>query len=178
MISVSDNTAADLLLKSVERAGVEARLGQTDMPSTREFFVLKNPANIELLRAYRSVGLDRAARKEVLKQADAAPLSNAMVFVQGLTIATDVEWFVSAQGLCRLMAELPETWQNPGVADPADFPSVSFKGGSEPGVLNLTNQLTSKVGKMWCVSATRNRPEPLDEQMFIAMYAGMLKLPH
>lgn len=41
MISVSDNTATDLLLRVVGRAGVEARLGQTAMPSMREFFALK-----------------------------------------------------------------------------------------------------------------------------------------
>ncbi len=179
MISVSDNTATDLLLKVVGRKGVEARLGQTAMPSTREAFVLKDPANIELLRAYRSAGLDRDARREVLKKTHTLPLPNVGVFAQGKTTAQDVEWFVNAQRLCRLMAdvaELPETWQNPGIANPADFSDVSFKGGSEPGVLNFTTQITTKAGKTLCVSATWNRPEPLDESQFAAMYAGVLKL--
>lgn len=179
MISQSDNTATDLLLKAVGRAGVEARLGQTAMPSTREAFVLKDPANIELLRAYRSAGLDRDARREVLKQAATAPLPNVGLFAQGKTTAQDVEWFVSAQRLCRLLADvaaLPETQLNPGVATPGDFRSVSFKGGSEIGVINLTTQVTTKAGKTLCVSATWNRPEPVDEGQFIAMYQGLLKL--
>ncbi|GGO22396.1 serine hydrolase [Deinococcus humi] len=179
MISQSDNTATDLLLKAVGRQGVEARLGQTAMPSTREAFALKNPANIELLRAYRSAGLDRDARREVLEQATAAPLPNAGLFAQGKTVAQDVEWFVSAQRLCRLMANvasLPETQLNPGVAAPADFERVSFKGGSEIGVINLTTQVTTKAGRTLCVSATWNRPEPLEEQIFVAMYAAVLKL--
>ncbi len=179
MISISDNTATDLLLKAVGRPGVEARLGQTAMPSTREAFVLKDPANIELLRAYRSAGLDRNARREVLKKTHTLPLPNVGVFAQGKTVAQDVEWFASPQRLCRLMAdvaELPETWQNPGVANPTDFPDISFKGGSEPGVLNLTTQVTTKAGKTLCISATWNRPEPLDEEQFVAMYQGVLKL--
>ncbi|WP_029476930.1 serine hydrolase [Deinococcus frigens] len=179
MISVSDNTATDLLLKAVGRAGVEARLGQTAMPSTREAFVLKDPANIELLRAYRSAGLDRDARREVLKRADTLPLPNVGVFAQAKTTAQDVEWFASPQRLCHLLADvagLPETQLNPGLADPADFSSVSYKGGSEIGVLNLTTQVTTRAGKTLCISATWNRPEPLDEQTFFAMYQGMLKL--
>lgn len=179
MISQSDNTATDLLLKTVGRAGVEARLGQTAMPDTREFFALKNPANIELLRAYRDAGLDRDARREVLEQAATAPLPSAGIFAQGKTTAQDVEWFVSNQRLCRLMADvaaLPETQLNPGAADPSDFKNVSFKGGSEIGVINLTTQVTTKAGKTLCVSATWNRPEPLNEQQFVAMYGGVLKL--
>ena len=41
MIRESDNTATDLLLRTVGRAGVEARLGQTAMPNTREALALK-----------------------------------------------------------------------------------------------------------------------------------------
>ena len=52
------------------------------------------------------------------------------------------------------VAALKETQLNPGVADPSKFRSVSYKGGSEPGVLNLTTQVTSLTGRTYCVSAT------------------------
>ncbi|WP_034388909.1 serine hydrolase [Deinococcus sp. YIM 77859] len=178
MIRESDNTATDLLLRVVGRSGVEARLGQTAMPSTREAFALKNPANIELLRAYRSAGLDRDARRAVLAQADTAPLPNAALFVRG-PVARDVEWFVSTERLCALMgdvAALPETTLNPGVANAGDFARVSYKGGSEPGVLNLTTQVTTKTGRHLCVSATWNDARTLNETQFIALYGGVLKL--
>ena len=183
MIRDSDNTATDLLLASVGRAGVEARLGQSAMPSTREFFALKDPANVDLLRAYRSAGLNRDARRAVLAQVAALPLPNVGVFVQaaaqGRTTAQDVEWFVSTERLCALMNEvaaLPETQLNPGVAAREDFSRVSYKGGSEAGVLNLTTQVVNRAGKTYCVSATWNRPEPLNEQQFIGLYAATLKL--
>ena len=179
MISQSDNTATDLLLRTVGRAGVEARLGQSAMPGTREFFALKNPANVELLRAYRNAGLNRDARRAVLAQAAAAPLPNMGVFAPGRITAQDVEWFVSTRRLCSLMADvaaLPETQLNPGVAQPGDFARASFKGGSETGVLNLTTQVTTKAGTTYCVSATWNQPAALDESQFVALYGGVLNL--
>jgi len=102
MISVSDNTATDLLLRVLGRAGVEARLGQTAIPNTREAFALKNPANLELLRAYRAAGLNREARRTVVAQAAGAPLPAAALFTGGPR-ARDVEWFASTERLCRLM---------------------------------------------------------------------------
>ncbi|MBB6099522.1 beta-lactamase class A [Deinobacterium chartae] len=178
MIRDSDNTATDMLLNLVGRAGVEARLGQTAMPSTREAFVLKNPANFELLRAYRAAGLNREARREVLARAAAAPLPNVETFPPG-PLATDVEWFVSTERLCPLIAEvaaLPATTLNPGAADPADFARVSYKGGSEGGVLNLTTQVTTRSGRSYCVSATWNDARLLNENRFVSLYRGVLKL--
>lgn len=179
MIRDSDNTATDILLDLAGREGVEARLGQAAIPSTREFFALKNPANIELLRAYRAAGLNTPARREVLKQASTAPLPGVQDFDGSRTLARDVEWFVSTQRLCQLMgdvAALPATQANPGIASKDDFASVSYKGGSEPGVLNLTTQVTTKAGKTYCVSATWNNSAPLDENQFMGLYAGVLKL--
>ncbi|WP_245557944.1 hypothetical protein [Deinococcus apachensis] len=90
-----------------------------------------------------------------------------------------MEWFVSTERLCALMADvaaLPETTLNPGVASPADFARVSYKGGSEGGVLNLTTQLTNRAGKTYCVSATWNAARTLNDSQFIALYGGVLKL--
>lgn len=179
MIRDSDNTATDILLDLAGREGVEARLGQAAIPSTREFFALKNPANIELLRAYRAAGLNTPARREVLKQASTAPLPGVQDFDGSRTLARDVEWFVSTQRLCQLMSDvaaLPAMQANPGVASKNDFTRVSYKGGSEPGVLNLTTQVTTKAGKTYCLSATWNNSAPLDENQFMGLYAGLLKL--
>ena len=154
MVSVSDNTAADLLLKSVGRSGVEARLGEAPMLSTRELFALKNPANPALLARYRAAGSVQA-RRAVLVQAATAPLPTGAT----LTLALDAEWHVSARRLCALMnsvAPLPLTSLNPGVADPADFSRVSYKGGSDNGVLNLTTQVVNRKGETYCVSASWN----------------------
>lgn len=179
MIRDSDNTATDLLLNKVGREAVDARSGQGAMPSTREAFALKNPANIELLRAYRAAGLNTAARREVLKQAATAPLPSVSDFAEGKTLARDVEWFISTQRLCTLMndvAALSLMGINPGIANKDDFKSVSYKGGSEPGVLNLTTQVTTNAGKTYCVSATWNNAEPLNDTEMFSLYSGVLNL--
>ncbi|WP_155298923.1 serine hydrolase [Deinococcus kurensis] len=179
MISQSDNTATDLLLGVVGRAGVEARFGQRPFPSTREAFALKNPANAALLAEYRAAVLNVPARRAVLERARVAALPAASAFAGGGTLARDVEWFATPGTLCGLMTEvagLKETQLNPGVADPSKFRSVSYKGGSEPGVLNLTTQVTTLTGRTYCVSATWNAPMPLQEDAFFGLYGATLNL--
>ncbi|MBZ9714090.1 serine hydrolase [Deinococcus multiflagellatus] len=178
MISVSDNTATDLLLRAVGREGVERRLGVRVMVSTREAFILKNPANAELLRDYRAAGLNEQARRAVLARTAALPLPAPETWPDGPQ-ALDVEWFVSAPRLCALMAEvaaLPATQLNPGVAQPGTFKTVSYKGGSEPGVLNLTTQVTTAAGRTYCVAATWNHTQALDDDQFIGLYSALLDL--
>jgi hypothetical protein len=59
---------------------------------------------------------------------------------------------------------------------PSQWQQVSFKGGSEPGVLNLTTSLKAKNGKTYCVSATWNNAEAaIDETSFYILYSGILE---
>ncbi|WP_181392021.1 serine hydrolase [Deinococcus irradiatisoli] len=176
MISQSDNTAANVLLRLVGREGVGQRLGLNVVPSTRELFALKNLANKALLDAY--LGGNDEQKKAVLLQAAAAPLPPASLFAAGAVVAPQVEWFVGVQTLCGLMNEvaaLPLMQVNPGVADPSAFKAVSFKGGSEGGVLNLTTQVITQDGRTVCLSATSNDSKALDQNRFIAAYNQLLQ---
>lgn len=176
MISISDNTAADALLNIVGRGNVE-RLTARNRPflSTREAFVLKNPANNDVLGRYRKA--DAAGRAALLPELAKLPLPGVEVFAGG-PVAMDIEWFFNATELCGLMEKvqaLPLMSLNPGLANPADWQKVAFKGGSEPGVLNLTTYLVAKNGKRYCVSATWNNPQAaLDENRFFLLYSGLL----
>ncbi len=174
MVSVSDNTAADLLLRTVGRSGVEARLGEAPMLSTRELFALRNPANAALLAAYRAAATVQA-RREVILRAAAAPLPTS----GELTLALDAEWHVSARRLCTLMnsvAALPLTHLNPGVADPADFSRVSYKGGSDRGVLNLTTQVVNRKGETYCVSVSWNDTQDVALSQLAPLVQATLQL--
>jgi hypothetical protein len=52
---------------------------------------------------------------------------------------------------------------------------VAYKGGSEPGVLNLTTWLLARDGRPFCVSATWNNPQArLDESQFFLLYTSLL----
>lgn len=177
MISQSDNTATDLLLRVVGRDGVAHRLG-LDAPliSTRELFALKNPANGALLGRYLQAA--PAAKSAILQEASRAALPAAAVFASQNALAPQVEWFVSTAGLCQIMnkvAALPLTQINSGLADPTQFKTVSFKGGSEVGVLNYTTQVTTKEGRQLCISATVNSAKALDEQAVALAYGQLLQ---
>ena len=175
MISISDNTASDALINIVGRAEVE-KIAPRNRPflTTREAFVLKNPQNRQWLERYRANPAGRAA---LLPQLARLPLPDAGVFAGG-PVAIDVEWFFSTRELCALMSRvqaLPLMSLNPGLANPADWQRVAYKGGSEPGVLNLTTWLTARDGKQYCVSATWNNPQArLDENQFFLLYTGLL----
>lgn len=176
MISVSDNTATDALMHTLGREAVEAQLGERNRPllTTREAFVLKTPAHADLLARYREG--DEAARRRVLEEAAARDLPDPLSFPTEPT-ALDVEWFVSARELCALIAEvseLPLMSVNPGVADPDRWTRVAFKGGSEPGVMNLTTYLEGDAST-YCVSVTQNREDaPLEEARLLGLYGGLL----
>ena len=71
-------------------------------------------------------------------------------------------------------AESPVFDINPGVADPSDWSEIAFKGGSEPGVLNLSTLVTAADGTTHCVVATWNDEAPLEEQRLFSLYAGLL----
>lgn len=156
MISISDNTAADLLIDLLGREEVEAvqaRFGNTmpelNMPflTTREFAALKvGPASG--LRDPQWIEGDEADRRAILEQI--SDITPSDIPVQDWIEPVDpdlVEWFASPRDLCGLAVGLidlsesvPEIGQileiNPGVpAEAGTWDRIWFKGGSEPGLL-------------------------------------------
>lgn len=161
MISISDNTAADHLLYTLGRRAVETALKSTkharpqlDIPflSTRELFVLKLGTAEEDIARY--LKMNEAARRTYLDKTLATKVPRVDL-IPAWTKARHVdtlEWFASADDLCRTMAALWTRGQNPRTApvldilaknpglpiDAKTWPYVGFKGGSEPGVVNMT----------------------------------------
>ena len=85
---------------------------------------------------------------------------------------TELEWFASTSDLCAAMAGLQATGSEPGMGavmdvlsinpgmdiDPAAWTYVGYKGGSEPGVLNLTWLLRRADNRWFVLSMTLNDP--------------------
>ncbi|MEA2786391.1 MAG: hypothetical protein QOF71_2495, partial [Candidatus Eremiobacteraeota bacterium] len=139
MISISDNTAADALVRLAGPAAL-APYAFRNAPflTTREMFVLKSTPGAAQREAYLAARTP-AARAAVLRAVDALPLPGVAQLVSTPILA--IEWQYSVRELCDLMgrvADLPLMSINPGVADPASFRSVAFKGGSDTGIINLT----------------------------------------
>jgi hypothetical protein len=164
MISQSDNTATDILLRTVGREAVEAKLGATVI-STREFFVLK--AYPELLARYTGGEPDALAAAAHYP----LPLTVTEPYQQG------AEWYIALTTLCAMMAEvgpLDVMHINPGVAQRGDWDKVAFKGGSEIGVLNLTTRAIRTDGSDYCVAATWNDDAALNETALSGAYSALL----
>jgi beta-lactamase class A len=198
MISVSDNTAADHLLALVGRGAVEEAVkasGHADPArnqpflTTRELFALKLLAPPEDRTAY--VAADVAHRRKLLEGYDARDLAPTTAQAASFTkpvMIDSLEWFASPEDLCNLMVGLearagaPETAPvgtilaiNPGIPDDAkQWSYVGFKGGSEPGVMNLTWLLRrARDGKWLFMSAGFNdTARPIDEGKALAAVAA------
>jgi len=176
MISISDNTATDTLIRVLGRENIEKDPSlQESKPlmTTRELFTLKNPKNADLLARYQ---LATATEKyAILKNLTARPL-NIKDFADQKA-QTETDWMISTEKLCSLMssvADLPLMSINPGVADPQNWAHVAYKGGSEIGILNLTTQLKSKTtGDIYCVSVTWNDDRVLEESKLTPLYNAL-----
>jgi len=151
MISQSDNTATDLLIDSLGRERIAARLGLSRLITTRELFALKaDPAAQTAYLAADDQDAARIAAQAALTRPD--PAAAGGPFVPG------VEWDIPLSRLCDLiepMAGEAILRANPGPV-PSGWASVAYKGGSEGGVLNFTTALTDADGTGYCVAMTVN----------------------
>jgi beta-lactamase class A len=175
MISVSDNTATDLLLAVVGREAVAAQAPERNRPflSTRDLFILKSKGNEDLLKRWQTQLGERQAVLEATKTRKIGAFSEQPT-------ALDAEWLYSARELCALIEQVaPQAAMqlNAGVANTSDWATVAFKGGSEPGVINLSTWLVGKNGQQYCVVATWNDPKkPVDGELFAANMSGLMDL--
>jgi beta-lactamase class A len=171
MISISDNTATDLLIDVVGRQALAETLGIDFALTTREFFFLKG--DIETREAYLAASPEE--KLEIVEDLANRPMPalnpNLPLHDQG------IEWYVPATRLCELIdgvAHLDIMSINPGVATAGDWANVAYKGGSETGVLNLTTHLTAEDGAEHCVVLTINAPTAFEATTPTSIYASVL----
>lgn len=178
MIAESDNTASDLLIDLLGHAPVAAQLGiaPEELLTTREFFALKADAD------RRADWLAAAPAGKPAIAASAAETLPAIEAVMGPHDA-GLEWYLPLDRLCALgspLAALPMMQVNPGpvIAQPGLWQSISYKGGSETGVLNFTAWLTDTEGRQHCVALTVNDPGAIPETTAIAAFGAFLRSLH
>jgi beta-lactamase class A len=191
MISISDNTATDHLLYSIGRERVEGMLGMlgnshpelsTPFISTLELFKIKSFS--EMLKRYAAG--DTAGRRALL-QKEILAISRDQIRMWSLPVAIDsVEWFASPMDICRLMEYfhkqnnltiLKILAKNPGLEIPGTFSYAGYKGGAEPGVLNMSWLLKTHDGRVYALSAGwNNSAGVLDSVRFMALLQTSINL--
>jgi hypothetical protein len=193
MISVSDNTAADMLLRLVGRAAVENQVSawsshaSLDIPflNVSELFALKYHDYPNFADHYLS--LDVSQRKAyLLKTVDKVPPGAEQA--SGMPHDIDsIEWFASADDLCRALTGLARLQADRGLGpiaqvlsknsggiplDAKSWPRIWFKGGSEPGVLTLGYLARDARGNSFAVIVLSEDPrEPVQESASVEIQA-------
>ncbi|HYH13503.1 MAG TPA: serine hydrolase [Thermomicrobiales bacterium] len=184
----SDNTATDHLIDHLGRENVErsfAAYGHADPGAnvplllTRELFAIKMWQPEAWMTQYVA-----ASNQEQL-----ALLSSDISGVHldpsggwgkwnGPTAIEGIEWFASAEDLCRVMVGLWTMGAQPGlepvreilsgnrggIVDTGLWPHVGFKAGYEAGVVNSTYVLERNDGRVFFVSAGFNHPTGVVDQ--------------
>lgn len=195
MISNSDNTATDTLIGVVGRDRIGRHLiatGHSDPARTLPFLTTLEAFSLKAgPEEERDVygAADDATQGRVLAfiapRLDAGKIDPSLLSGKPNAIAS-IEWFASAEDLAEVLDSLrrrpdPAVMAilgiNPGIGpdSAAAFARVGFKGGSEPGVLNLTWLVQARDGSWYAVTASWNDPDrEVDLTSFIALGQRLL----
>eukprot|EP01117_Protostelium_nocturnum_P010321 TRINITY_DN3708_c1_g1_i1.p1 TRINITY_DN3708_c1_g1~~TRINITY_DN3708_c1_g1_i1.p1 ORF type:complete len:465 (-),score=99.23 TRINITY_DN3708_c1_g1_i1:159-1376(-) len=200
MISTSDNTATDQLIKFLGRESVENVMKESGHMSpelnipfltTSEFFKIKGDAH---RKDFETEFINKTAkeRRELLDE-ELSQIPNDKVdlgkFAKPNHIDS-IEWFASCYDLGRIMNWLKQCSDegdylrgvlsiNKGL--PAELAKqwnyVGFKGGSESGVINLTYLLESKNGEWFVVTGSWNDTKAnVDTLQFVGILNKAIEL--
>lgn len=179
MISISDNTATDTLVRLLGAERLNAALGATGpMLTTVEATALKMPANADLLERWRAG--DGTVRSALLRDAsERLTRSSVDLGAFGDTpLAIDTaEWFASPATVATLLSELAQAGPvvrsilsiTPGFDGDSGgrVTFVGYKGGSEPGVIALNWLVEDKAGRRFVLAASWMNPKaPVDAVRF------------
>lgn len=197
MISISDNTATDHLLYLLGRERVEAQqetMGHAEPSrnrpflSTREMFLLKATAQRKD-RTARYAALDEKGRRAFVEELAGLPRPDSLETQREPLAIDKVEWFASASDLCRAMDWLRRSSESgPGALargvlsinkgltwSDARWRFVGFKGGSEPGVLNMTWLAQREDGEWFALSGGWNdAAAALDDEKLIEILQAVI----
>lgn len=197
MISISDNTATDQLIKVLGKDRILKLMkdsGHADLSlnhpflTTYEFFVLKT-LDEGTREQWRQDGRGTASIGTMIAGMIPPTLDEINAAFAHGPKAIDLEWFASPSDMAKLFAHMRKTADpkafaimaiNPSATDAikANWGTIGFKGGSEPGVLNLTWLLTDKAGRDWVLTLGWNNPAAvLDEGKLEAIAQRILLLP-
>ena len=197
MIRISDNSATDVLIRTLGREKIEAmqqdvgwRNAAANRPflATLEAFKLKGVGAGALGRRY--LALNEAGRRAMLDGEVAHIPSSAI----GANLADGkpkmigaLEWYASPADLVRVMAWLNAQQDTrggkeamrimalnpgPGSSVTSRFAYVGYKGGSEPGVISMTLLLRTQGGNAKVVSASWNNIQsPVAELTLVSLVA-------
>lgn len=173
MISESDNTATDMLIRllgpdriaqhQTTMGHAQPTLNQPFL-STLQAFKLKYADTVSAQSYIRASPNERSA---LLRRVDTAVSRDDIQLTTRIVHADSIEWFATTAELCRAMDWFRRMAQqtgdstamsilgiNTGIPIASTWKRVAYKGGSEPGMINMTHMLQHANGTWYALSVT------------------------
>lgn len=175
MLSVSDNTATDMLLRILGRDAVEV-LSPRNRPflSTGDLFRLQG-AGADTLDEWAAADPER--RRQMQAALADAPLPDPAALHR--PVWDKAEWYLTANEICDLLLGLREA---PALNGPPNalvategWRWIGFKGGSEFGVLNLSAAGITPDGRPVCAVVTANAQTAQPEDRIAPLFAALFR---
>jgi beta-lactamase class A len=179
MISISDNTAADMLIGLLGPGAVEQAAkasGMADPALDTPFLTTRQQFTLDLYDwpklAQRYLALKPPQRARFLTSTvDGLTPSDQSPWTTPRDI-NSIGWFASPSDMCHVFASLAALARQPKLAplatildlpgqlglSPSQWQSVWYKGGSDPGVLTLNYLAMTRSGKTYVVSVLAENP--------------------
>ncbi|MFK7841676.1 MAG: serine hydrolase [Sphingorhabdus sp.] len=198
MISISDNSATDTLIKVIGQDGlgkIVADVGHHNPADLRPFLMTRQASALKMpvhqSRRETYFAANPASREGLLASMDSALTLSSIdprILTSKPNFIAKLEWFASPADVVRLLAYLhrnasTETKDiltiNPGIGAAAaqKWNYFGYKGGSEPGVLSYSFLLRSKSGIDYAVSVNwNNEQQSLQESELLALTTRMVNL--
>lgn len=198
MISISDNTATDHLIDYLGRESIEQFLARngfmklkarnTPFLKTMELFRVRAFFSDEDVKRYQ--GAKRRTKISMLRSLESKNPSMVMKELASWKEPRHVEaieWFGTPRDICQLYAWFEKNSDqqtrkilsaNTPLLEPSELglSYAGYKGGSEPGVVQMAYWLTSKKGENYCLYiGSTNSNKVVNEGMFFAFTEGAIK---
>ncbi|NCN85889.1 MAG: serine hydrolase [Sphingomonadales bacterium] len=198
MISISDNSATDTLIRVIGQdrlAAIVTATGHHDPAELRPFLMtrqasaLKMPVHAD--RRGRFLAAGPAERETLLAEFDPdLPLDSLdfRILTGRPNFIDQLEWFATPQDMIKLLQYIDQNASeetrailaiNPGIGLDAarKWAHFGYKGGSEPGVLSYNFLLRAKSGQGYAVSVNWNNGEQsLQESELLALTTSLINL--
>lgn len=197
MISISDNTAADHLLsivtkKSVENFMAEKRVNsylKDNAPFMSTLEVFKTKAFFTQQQANNYLTLSRDQRSQRIQNLPDHSRENLLKKISTWAhprYIDTIEWFATPQDICNLYRWMENSGDKKirkilssntpfiDLKKSNKWAYAGYKGGSEPGVLEMAYLLEDKSGEKYCLYiGNNNKKESIDQNNFFALVEGV-----
>lgn len=196
MISISDNTGTDHLLNIVGRGNVESLLQEGGLNS----FIKDNRPFLSTLEMFKTRGFwsqkqvdeyliaSREARAELINEIPFVSRKDLLKRLEKWYLPKyneEIEWFANSKDICRLY-EWMDTKKDKnlrkvlGLNTPfinikksKRWSYAGYKGGSEPGVLEMAYLLEDNKGERYCLYIGQNHgKKEINQEQFFSLVEG------